>query len=55
MNPLKLLVRAEVFDNELEMASELLASGYIPAAAATAGVVPEAGLRELLMPAEQHL
>lgn len=47
LNSLKLLVQAEVFDNELEMASELLATGYVPAAAVTAGVVLEAGLREM--------
>ncbi|MBR1283546.1 DUF4145 domain-containing protein [Bradyrhizobium sp. AUGA SZCCT0177] len=47
LNSLKLLVQAEVFDNELEMASELLTSGYVPAAAVTAGVVLEAGLREM--------
>jgi hypothetical protein len=47
LNSLKLLVQAEVFDSELEQASELLASGYIPAAAVTAGVVLEAGLREM--------
>jgi hypothetical protein len=46
LNSLKLLVQAEVFDSELEQASELLASGYVPAAAVTAGVVLEAGLRE---------
>src|SRR5258707_615261 len=47
LNSLKLLVQAEVFDNELDMAGELLASGYIAAAAVTAGVVLEAGLREM--------
>jgi len=47
LNDLKLLVQSEVFDSELEQASELLASGYIPAAAVTAGVVLEAGLREM--------
>lgn len=47
LNSLKLLVQAEVFDSELEQASELLASGYVPAAAVTAGVVLEAGLREM--------
>jgi len=46
LNSLKLIVQAEVFGSELEQASELLASGYIPAAAVTAGVVLEAGLRE---------
>ena len=47
LNWLKLLVQAEVFDSELEQASELLSSGYVPAAAVTAGVVLEAGLREM--------
>lgn len=47
LNELKLLVQSEVFDSELEQASELLASGYIPAAALTAGIVLEAGLREM--------
>ncbi len=47
LNELKLLVQSEVFDSELEQASELLAFGYIPAAAVTAGVVLEAGLREM--------
>jgi hypothetical protein len=47
LNSLKLLVQAEVFDSELEQASELLSSGYVPAAAVTAGVVLEAGLREM--------
>ncbi len=47
LNEIKLLIQSEVFDSELEQASELLASGYIPAAAVTAGVVLEAGLREM--------
>jgi hypothetical protein len=47
LNELKLLVQGEVFDSELEQANELLTSGYIPAAAVTAGVVLEAGLREM--------
>jgi hypothetical protein len=42
LNSLRLFVQAKVF----EQASELLASGYVPAAAVTAGVVLEAGLRE---------
>jgi len=46
LNSLRLLIQAEVFDSELEQASELLASGYTPAAAVTAGIVLEAGLRE---------
>jgi hypothetical protein len=44
---LKLLVQAEVFDSELEQAGELLASQYVVAAAAIAGVVLETGLREM--------
>jgi hypothetical protein len=47
LNKLKLLVQSEVFDSQLEQASELLASGYIPAAALTAGIVLETGLREM--------
>jgi hypothetical protein len=47
LNDLKLLVQSEVFDSELEQANELLVSGYIIAAAVTAGVVLEAGLREM--------
>jgi hypothetical protein len=47
LNELRLLVQADLFDSELEQASELLASGYVPAAAVTAGVVLEAGLREM--------
>jgi hypothetical protein len=41
------LVQAEVFDNELEQAKELLSSGYHPAAAVVAGVVLETTLRQL--------
>lgn len=47
LNKLKLLVQSEVFDSELEQAGELLASGYIAAAAVIAGVVLETGLREM--------
>ena len=47
LNKLKLLVQSEVFDSELEQASELFASGYTTAAAVIAGVVLEAGLREM--------
>jgi len=41
------LVQAELFDTELEQATELLESGYKLAAAVIAGVVLETGLREL--------
>ena len=41
------LVRAEVFDSELEQASELLAAGYFSAAAVVAGVVLETTLRNM--------
>jgi len=43
----KSLVQAEVFDNELDQARELLSSGYQVASAVIAGVVLETGLREL--------
>lgn len=41
------IVHAEVFDSELEQASELLDGGYLPAAAVIAGVVLETALRGL--------
>jgi hypothetical protein len=47
LNKLKLLVQSEVFDSELEQASELLAAGYTTPAAVVAGVVLETGLREM--------
>jgi hypothetical protein len=47
LNELRLLVQSEVFDNELEQACELLASGYTMAAAVVAGVVLETGLRQM--------
>ncbi len=43
----KAIVQAEVFDNELEQANELLKSGYYVAAAVIGGVVLETALREL--------
>lgn len=43
----KNLVQAEVFDSELEQASELLSAGYASAAAVVAGVVLETTLRNL--------
>jgi len=44
---LKSLVQAEVFESELEQASELLRSGYKLASAVIAGVVLETALRDL--------
>jgi hypothetical protein len=41
------LVQAEVFDSELEQATELLTNGYKVPAAVVAGVVLETSLREL--------
>ena len=41
------LVQAEVFDSELEQASELLNGGYSTASAVIAGIVLETALREL--------
>ena len=41
------LVQAEVFDSELEQATELLAAGYRSAAAVVAGIVLETTLRDL--------
>lgn len=43
----KNLVQAEVFDSELEQATELLTAGYATAAAVIAGVVLETTLRNL--------
>lgn len=47
LTSVKNLVQAEVFDSELEQASELLSSGYVAAAAVVAGVVLETTLRNL--------
>jgi Domain of unknown function (DUF4145) len=47
LSSIKTLVQAEVFDSELEQASELFDSGYSTAAAVIAGVVLETALREL--------
>ena len=41
------LIRAEVFDSELEQATELLKSGYAIAAAVVAGIVLETAIRDL--------
>ncbi|WP_286787676.1 MULTISPECIES: DUF4145 domain-containing protein [unclassified Pseudomonas] len=47
LNSVRNLVQAEVFDNELDQAKELLSSGYAAAAAVIAGVVLETSLRNL--------
>lgn len=47
LKSVKNLVQAEVFDSELEQASELLSAGYETAAAVIAGVVLETTLRDL--------
>jgi len=47
MASVKKLVHAEVFDSELEQASELLSAGYASAAVVIAGVVLETTLRNL--------
>jgi hypothetical protein len=44
---IKNLIQAEVFDSELEQASELLSAGYGPSAAVIAGTVLETTLRSL--------
>ena len=44
---LRRIVQAELFDSELDQASELLRNGYKSAAAVVAGVVLETTLREL--------
>ncbi|MDV7213086.1 DUF4145 domain-containing protein, partial [Azotobacter beijerinckii] len=47
LNSVRNLVQAEVFDNELDQAKELLSSGYASAAAVIAGVVLETTLRNM--------
>jgi len=47
LNSIRNLVQAEVFDNELEQASELQATGYKLPAAVVAGVVLETTLRQM--------
>lgn len=47
LNSVKNLVQAEVFDSELEQATELLEAGYATAAAVIAGAVLETKLRNL--------
>ena len=49
LNSVKNIIQAEVFDNELEQASELLTSGYKSAAAVIAGVVLETTIRNLCL------
>ena len=44
---LKSIIQAEVFDSELEQATELLQNGYKVAAAVIAGVVLETSLRDI--------
>ena len=44
---IKNLIQADVFDSQLEQATELLSSGYKLAAAVIAGVVIETALRDL--------
>lgn len=43
------LIQAEVFEDELEQAAELLSSGYVPAAAVISGIVLESKLRSLCL------
>ena len=47
LSKIRNLVQAEVFDNELEQAEELLAAGYATAAAVIAGTVLETSLRQI--------
>lgn len=47
LNSVRNLVQAEVFDNELDQAKELLVSGYAAAAAVIAGTVLETTLRNM--------
>jgi hypothetical protein len=47
LNKIRNLIQADVFDDELEQAEELLASGYQSPAAVVAGVVLESCLRQL--------
>lgn len=47
LTSIRSLVQAEVFESELEQASELLDSGYYAASAVIAGIVLETGLRTL--------
>jgi hypothetical protein len=49
LNSVRNLVQAEVFENELEQATELHSAGYHSAAAVIAGVVLETTLRQLCL------
>jgi len=46
-NSARSMIQAEVFDSELEQATELLSNGYYPAAAVIAGVVLETTIRQM--------
>ena len=43
----KTIIQSEVFDSELDQAKHFLDSGYLVAAAVTAGVVLETSIKEL--------
>jgi len=47
LRSLRSIVQAEVFDDELEQASELFRNGYTSAAAVVAGVVLETTIRKI--------
>lgn len=47
LNSVRLIVQAELFDSEIEQASELLSAGYKSASAVIAGTILETSLREL--------
>ena len=47
MESVRSLIQAEVFEDELAQAQQLLDKGYYTAAAVIAGVVLETGIREL--------
>jgi hypothetical protein len=47
LHKIRNLIQADVFDNELEQADELLASGYKTPAAVIAGIVLETSLRQV--------
>lgn len=47
LNKMRNLIQAEVFENEIEQAEELLAAGYLTASAVVAGVVLETSLRQM--------
>lgn len=47
LNTVRNLIHAEIFENELDQAAELLSAGYLSAAAVVAGVVLETHIRNL--------